>query len=72
MYVELQYNAQDPTQPPIEQRRMLVGFDPSIIAGERVGGRLSRIIDNPNVTTMLDTVFGQQQPPSNSKGETQG
>lgn len=73
MYVELQYNAQDPTQPPVELRRMLAGFDPTIIAGERVQGRLPRIIDNPNVTTMLDTVFGHQQPPpSTNQGGNQG
>lgn len=59
MYVDLVYNQNDPTQPPKEVRRMLVGFDMNIISGERVGGRLPRIVDNPNVTTMLDSVFGQ-------------
>lgn len=58
MYVDLVYDQMDPTQPPKEVRRMLTGFDPNIIAGERVQGRLPRIIDNPNVTGMLDTVFG--------------
>lgn len=58
MYVDLVYNQTDPTQPPQEVRRMLVGFDPNIIAGERVGGRLPRIVSNPNVTEMLDNVFG--------------
>lgn len=58
MYVDLVYNQNDPTQPPVEVRRMLTGFDPQIIAGERVQGRLPRIIDNPNVEQMLDQVFG--------------
>lgn len=64
MYVDLVYNPNDPTQPPQEHRRMLVGFDPNIIAGERVAGRLPRIIENPNVSIMLDQIFGpaQQQP----------
>lgn len=58
MYVDLVYNQADPTQPPVEVRRMLVGHDPNIISGERVGGRLPRIVDNPNVEQMLDIVFG--------------
>jgi hypothetical protein len=58
MYVELVYDPNNPAAPPQEIRRMLVGFDPTIIAGERVGGRLSRIISNPNVVEMLDAVFG--------------
>lgn len=62
VYVDLVYNPNDPTQPPQEVRRMLVGFDPNIIAGERVGGRLPRIIDNPNVSVMLDQIFGPAQP----------
>lgn len=61
LYVELAYNTEDPTQPPQEAHRMLTRFDPMIIAGERVQGRLPRVIDNPNVTQMLDSVFGPKQ-----------
>lgn len=61
VYVELVYDPQDPTQPPQEVHRMLTRFDPTIIAGERVGGRLPRIVDNPNVTQMLDAVFGPRR-----------
>ena len=41
-------------------RRMLVGPDPQFEAGERVGGRLGRVIDNPNMESMLYTVYGLQ------------
>lgn len=71
MYVDLVYNQNDPTQPPTEVRRMLVGFDPNIIAGERVGGRLPRVIDYPRVDTMLDTVFGPRQPAAGTAAPTE-
>lgn len=65
VYVELVYDPNDPTQPPQEVHRMLTRFDPTIIAGERVGGRLPRVIDSPRVDQMLDQVFGpvQQEAP---------
>lgn len=64
MYVDIVYDQNDPTAPPREVRKMLVGFDPTIIAGERVGGRLPRIVENPNFEQMLETVFGPIQQPA--------
>lgn len=41
-------------------KRMLIGQGvmPTIIAGERVQGALPDIIDNPNITTMMNQIFG--------------
>lgn len=39
-------------------RRMLVQADPQFEAGERVGGRLGAVVDNPNMEQMLRTVYG--------------
>jgi hypothetical protein len=59
LYVdEVPVNADDPTQGTEKIRRMLVVPHVQFEAGERVQGRLGDIITNPNVSTMLDTVFG--------------
>lgn len=49
---------EDPTQPPTEVRRLLTGKHPRFEAGARVGNRIPPILDNPNISTMLDMVFG--------------
>lgn len=41
-------------------RRLLVSPDPMFEAGERVGGRLPPVVDNPNVEQMLHTVYDMQ------------
>lgn len=41
-----------------EMRRLLVSPHELYEAGERVGGRLGTVVDNPNVTSMLNTIFG--------------
>lgn len=38
--------------------RLLIGGTNTYEVGERAGGRLPQYIDNPNVESMLDTVFG--------------
>lgn len=58
MYVEQVPNPNDPTQPPLKFRKMLVVPHTQFEAGERVQGRLDDIITNPTVTSMLDSVFG--------------
>jgi hypothetical protein len=40
-------------------RRLLISPNPQYEAGERVQGRLGGIVDNPNVTEMLLSVFPQ-------------
>lgn len=60
MFIAEVVNEQDPTQAPTKVRRMLVAKHAQFEAGERVGGRLGEIIDNPVVTNMLDMVFGAQ------------
>lgn len=41
-------------------RRLFVGPTPGYLTGERVGGRLGSYIDNPNVTTMLQMIRGEE------------
>lgn len=42
----------------VEHRRLLVSQHPEYEAGERVGGRLGQVVDSPDISKMLDTVFG--------------
>lgn len=42
-------------------RRLLCSPHPQFEAGERVGGALNDVVDNPNIVTMLDAVFGAPQ-----------
>lgn len=42
----------------VEIRRLLTRRTGEYEAGERVGGRLPIVVDNPNVVEMLDAVFG--------------
>lgn len=44
-------------QPTVKIRRLLVGPDPSYESGERVQGRLGHVVDNPDITRMLETIF---------------
>jgi len=41
-----------------EHRKLLVAQHPQFEAGERVGGVLGQVVENPNISTMIDTVFG--------------
>ena len=50
----------DPTQPGTKVRRLLVTPHPQFEAGERVQGKLGDIVENPNMTDMLDMVFGRE------------
>lgn len=43
-------------------RRLLCEPHPQFEAGERLGGRLPGVVDDPNVVRMLDTIYGAQQP----------
>lgn len=42
----------------VEHRKLLVSQHPEYEAGERVGGRLGQVVENPDVSKMIDTVFG--------------
>lgn len=42
-------------------RRLLIGPHPDYEAGERVGGVLGYVIDNPDITVMLQTLIAAQQ-----------
>lgn len=52
----------DPMQPPYKVRRMYVERTPEYEAGERVQGRLGKIVEQENlgIERMLDMVFGQK------------
>lgn len=41
-------------------RRLLVTPHDQFEAGERVGGKLGDVVENPNVSTMLDTIYGTE------------
>lgn len=41
-----------------ETRRLLVAQHPQYEAGERVGGVLGQVVDDPNISTMIDQIFG--------------
>lgn len=61
MYVDVEQDPNDPTAPASKVRKMLVTPHVQFEAGERVQGRLGDIVRNPNVTTMLETVFGSEK-----------
>jgi hypothetical protein len=47
-----------PLEDGTRMRRLLVAPDPAFEAGERVGGRLGDVVDNPDLTVMLHQVYG--------------
>lgn len=51
---------EDPTLPAVETRRLLTRKHPQFEAGERVQGRLPAVVDNPNISSMLDAIFGER------------
>lgn len=53
----------DPTQPPYQARRMYVERTAKYEAGERVQGRLGKIVEwqDLNIETMLDKIYGQRE-----------
>ena len=60
----------DPLQPPMQVRRMYVERTVNFEAGERVQGRLGKVIEQENlgIERMLDMVFGQKvQEKTNTK-----
>lgn len=42
----------------VEHRKLLVSQHPEYEAGERVGGRLGQVVEDPNIDAMINTVFG--------------
>jgi hypothetical protein len=57
LFVAQVANPNDPSQAPLEVRRMLVKPHPQFEAGERVQGRLCDYVDNPTIEGMLASVF---------------
>ena len=57
-YLYVDHVQDDPTQPPVEVRRLLTRKHPEYEAGERVGGRLPAVVDNPNIDEMITAIFG--------------
>lgn len=62
---------EDPTQPAIEVRRLLTRKHPMFEAGERVQGRIDAVVDNPNIESMLDQIFGPRVIEGPDAAETQ-
>lgn len=42
----------------VEHHKLLVSQHPEYEAGERVGGKLGQVVDDPNVSTMIEAIFG--------------
>jgi hypothetical protein len=59
----------DPLQAPYKVRRMYVERTPEYEAGERVQGRLGKIVEQGDlgVERMLDIVFGEKKTETTSK-----
>ena len=57
-----EFSTGDPTQPPYKARRMYVERTNQFEAGERVQGRLGKIVEQENlgIERMLDIVFGEK------------
>lgn len=64
---------EDPTQPAHKLRRMYIEATDFCEAGERVQGRLGKIVeqDDLNVCTMLDKIYGVAPPPAAATPETE-
>lgn len=64
----------DPTQPPYKARRMYVERTPQYEAGERVQGRLGKIVEQQDlgVERMLDIVFGPRPETQTTTAITEG
>ena len=64
----------DPTQAPYKARRMYVERTPQYEAGERVQGRLGKIVEQQDlgVERMLDIVFGPRPETQATKNKTEG
>lgn len=58
MYAETVQDPNDATQPARKVRRGLTVPHVQFEAGERLQGRLPEVVENPNIGTMLDMVFG--------------
>ena len=59
----------DPMQPPYKVRRMYVERTPEYEAGERVQGRLGKVVEQENlgIERMLDMVFGEKKTSTTTK-----
>lgn len=51
----------DPTQPPTKVRELIVSPHQRYEAGERVQGRLGDRVYHPNVETMIDAIYSDQE-----------
>lgn len=57
-------------QPTVKAKRLLIGEGvlPTVVAGERVQGTLPDIITDPNIITMMKTIFGENVLPELTTG----
>jgi hypothetical protein len=61
LYTDMMLDAQG--QPTVEVRKLLVNQHPSYEAGQRVQGRVGPVIDDPDISKILDAVYPHYQPP---------
>lgn len=61
-----EYPNVDPTQPPVQYRRMHIGHHNKYITGERVQGRLGAVVEaaDLNIDAMIERVFGPKEVPA--------
>lgn len=57
VYRERVVDPMNPAIPPRTAHKILTGFDPAIIAGERIGGRIPPIVENLNFSEVLREAF---------------
>lgn len=58
-YMYTQMKEDDQGQPTIKSKQLLVSDHlPQFIAGERVQGALGEIVDEPNITRMIEMIYG--------------
>lgn len=53
-----------------EVRKLLTRRTPTYEAGERVGGRIARVIEDPNITTMIQQIFSPAKEPAGESKKT--
>lgn len=70
VYIYIDNDVNELTQERTEVRRLLTRESNEIAAGERVGGAWPVIISNPNITDMIDAIFGADATTDKEAGTT--
>lgn len=69
VYLYVDHEANELTGERVEVRKLLTRPTDEFEAGERVGGAWPMVIDHPNLTTMIEAIFGDPELPTPATGE---